>query len=62
MKTLLIESEKGRECVLQNPWPGHELQLYRNGSAAETLKGDRVNFKTGPGESIAFAMAAKQSH
>jgi alpha-L-fucosidase 2 len=53
VKTLLIESEKGRECVLQNPWPGRELLLQRNGQAAEKLAGECVRFKTSVGERIA---------
>ena len=54
VKTLLIESEKGRECVLQNPWPGRELVLNRNGQAAEKLTGECVRFKTSAGERIAI--------
>lgn len=54
IRGVLIESEKGRECVLQNPWPGREVRLRRNGKAAETLAGDRVRFKTAAGERIAL--------
>ena len=52
VRTLLIESEKGRECVLQNPWPDRELTLERNGRAAEKLAGERVRFGTRPEERI----------
>jgi hypothetical protein len=53
VKSLVIESEKGKSCTLQNPWRGKEMILYRNGRAAETLTGDTVTFKTTAGERIA---------
>jgi len=49
---LLIESEKGRECMLQNPWPGRGLQLQRSGGTTETLRGQRICFSTSVGEGI----------
>jgi hypothetical protein len=54
IKGLLIESEKGRECVLLNPWPGRELQLCRDREAAEILSGEEVRFSTSAGESISI--------
>jgi hypothetical protein len=54
VKSVLIESEKGRECTLQNPWPAREVALQRNGQAAEKLAGQRVHFKTSAGERIAL--------
>ncbi len=53
VKSLVIESEKGKSCTLQNPWRGKAMILYRNGRAAETLKGDTVTFETTAGERIA---------
>ncbi|MFC1738530.1 glycoside hydrolase family 95-like protein [Planctomycetota bacterium] len=50
----IIESEKGRDCTVLNPWPGKAVALYRNGSKAETLKGDRFTFKTKNGENISL--------
>lgn len=47
-----IVSERGRECNVQNPWPGKSVVLIRNGVKSETLSGDRVKFKTLPGEAI----------
>lgn len=47
-----LHSERGRHCTLVNPWPGQEIQLYRNGKAAERLQGDRVSFQTSTGEEI----------
>ncbi len=50
---LIIESEKGRECTLENPWLGSPVVLHRNGRRAEMLRGARVAFKTTAGERIA---------
>lgn len=47
-----ILSEKGRVCVLENPWPGKYVQLKRNGKVSEKLSGDILSFKTAPGESL----------
>ena len=52
VKSLLIESEKGRVCTLQNPWPGRRLALARDGGNAERLHGATVTFKTSAGERI----------
>jgi alpha-L-fucosidase 2 len=52
VQTLTIESERGRECVVQNPWPGHSLQLTRNGKPAEILSDECLRFKTAVGECI----------
>lgn len=51
---LTIESDKGRDCTLENPWPGKTLTLYRNGRKAERLTGDKVTFKTSIGEHISI--------
>jgi hypothetical protein len=55
VKSLTIESEKGRECTLENPWPGKTIGLTRNGRSAETLRGNRVAFKTSRGERITIS-------
>lgn len=49
-------SEKGRPCVLANPWPGKTIQLTRNGKKAETLKGDTIRFPTHANETIQVAI------
>lgn len=54
---LVIESEKGRECKLLNPWPDRTLALRRNGREAETLTGEIIRFKTQVGERIAIQPA-----
>ena len=55
---MLIESEKGRDCTLQNPWPGQDLVLQRNGQTTEKLTGERVQFKTTAGERVVVLPAA----
>lgn len=47
-----LTSEKGRRCVMENPWKGSDVQLWRNGKKAETLSGDRIEFATSEGENI----------
>ena len=47
-----IVSEKGRDCTVQNPWPGKTVQVVRNGKAAETAAGDRFTLKTAPNDVI----------
>ncbi len=49
-----ILSEKGRPCVFENPWPGKQVQLFRNGKKAEMLKGIHLIFKTVQNETIEF--------
>lgn len=47
-----LHSEKGRDCVVQNPWPGKTVRVTRDGKAAETVTGDRFTLKTSAGEVI----------
>jgi alpha-L-fucosidase 2 len=47
-----IQSEKGRPCTVQNPWPGRKVLLTRNGKAAESTGADRFTFPTTSGEII----------
>ena len=44
------ESERGRDCTIENPWPGEKVLVCRNGSKAETVVGDRFRLKTKTGE------------
>ena len=45
-------SEKGRPCILQNPWPGKTVQLARNGKKAERRTGEILTFQTSENETI----------
>ena len=47
-----IESEHGRRCILQNPWPGRELTFERDGRPGEKRSGEPITFPTSPGERI----------
>lgn len=48
-----IESEFATECVVQNPWQGHSIDLRRTpGGSSERLRGDRLRFSMAPGESV----------
>ena len=45
-----IQSEKGRDCTVVNPWPDKKVTLVRGGKPAEILQGNRFTFKGSPGE------------
>lgn len=47
-----IESEKGRDCRILNPWLGREIQVFRNGEKDPSLVGEELLFKTQRGERI----------
>ncbi|MCX6877883.1 MAG: hypothetical protein NTW21_29330 [Verrucomicrobia bacterium] len=51
-----IVSEKGRDCVVVNPWPGKKATLVRKGgrpgSSAETKQGERFTLETAVNETI----------
>ncbi len=51
-----IVSERGRDCLLVNPWPGRSVAVVRNGRKAETLAGDRLLLKTKVGEVISITV------
>lgn len=50
-----IRSERGRRCVVENPWPGREVVVVRDGVAAETVSGTRLVLATCAGEELRFA-------
>ncbi|WP_133995703.1 glycosyl hydrolase family 95 catalytic domain-containing protein [Dinghuibacter silviterrae] len=45
-----IVSEKGRTCVLQNPWPGRFLVVKSNKGRMERKSGEVISLPTLPGE------------
>jgi alpha-L-fucosidase 2 len=51
-------SEQGRDCVVQNPWPGQEVAIYRSSNKVTTAGGDRFTLKTQAGETLALARSA----
>lgn len=52
IENVKLVSEAGRPCILENPWPGHAVQLLRNGRKAEQLTGTTFAFPTGRGERL----------
>jgi alpha-L-fucosidase 2 len=52
VRLIIIESEKGKNCTIDNPWPDRKITLYREGKIAETLAGNNVTFATKAGELI----------
>jgi hypothetical protein len=49
-----ILSQKGGQCILQNPWPHTEATVYRNGKAAESVTGKLLTLSTTAGERLAL--------
>ena len=49
-----ILSENGGQCLVQNPWPGRDARVYRNGKAAEGLSGKLLTLSTTAGERLAL--------
>jgi len=47
-----ITSEKGGDCVVQNPWPDKSVRVIRNGQPTEVVSGPRFTLKTAFGETI----------
>jgi len=52
VKYVVLESEKGRDCNILNPWPGKTVVVLRNGFESKGISGDVLNFKTEPGEKL----------
>jgi hypothetical protein len=55
--SLTLESEKGRTCVVLNPWPGKTVSCERNGLPGEPVSGTLLRLKTTAGERIDLAPA-----
>ena len=48
-------SERGRDAIVETPWPGMAVAVTRNGQKAETLTGERLSLKTSVGETVGLA-------
>jgi len=57
VKYVRITSEKGRTCILVNPWQGKGIDAYRQGKKSETLAGGRVVLKTDVGGTVVLVPA-----
>ena len=55
IRELNLLSEKGRRCVVENPWPGRTVQLMLNGKVKKTLKGDTLSFRTREGRTYTLS-------
>jgi hypothetical protein len=55
-----LVSQAGETCCLQNPWPQSDVDLYRNGVKAETLRGPLLKFATRKEEKILVAPSGKR--
>ncbi|UKJ08316.1 glycosyl hydrolase family 95 catalytic domain-containing protein [Solitalea lacus] len=47
-----IISEKGRVCILENPWPDKVLLVKSNKRRTQQLNGERIQLPTLPGETL----------
>ncbi len=45
-----ITSEKGKDCTIVNPWPGHSVHVIRNGEPSPSVIGERFTLTTNPGD------------
>ena len=54
-----IQSEKGRDCTIVNPWPGKAVVVYRDGRKIAMLKGDRLVMKTTAGVTVVLGPEGK---
>jgi hypothetical protein len=50
VQSVQIQSERGRPCVVQNPWPGQAWGVLRQGQALEALPTEQAHLATQPGE------------
>ena len=56
-----LESHAGAPCRLRNPFPGEDVQLFRNETQAEKLSGSLLTFATSPGERIVVRTLRNES-
>lgn len=54
IQPVIILSEKGRDCTMVNPWPGHKVGLFQGGMLLNTLEGERFTFESKAGETYAL--------
>ncbi|NQU19639.1 MAG: hypothetical protein HQ567_00040 [Candidatus Nealsonbacteria bacterium] len=50
--SVVIESEKGRDCVLLNPWPHETVSVLRDDKQHQEMSGATLRFDTKPGEKL----------
>ena len=52
VQSVRIRSEQGRDCVIQNPWPGEAWVIVRSGQMPERLQTQQASLPTRPGETF----------
>jgi len=50
VRFVLIESERGRDCTVVNPWPGEEVTVLRAAGSKALVRGKRFTLETAEGE------------
>ena len=54
-----VHSEKGRPCVVENPWPDCSVAVQSDGEADQTVSGERFTLTTSPGQTLTLTCATK---
>ena len=61
VRSIIIESERGRPCRLQHPWAAGQAVLLQNDSGRHEIQhGQELTFSTSPGERIVVSVAPKK--
>jgi len=60
VKYAVIESEKGRECKILNPWQGRKIIIYRDGKENEIPSNRILKFNTEPGDRFILAPSGSE--
>jgi hypothetical protein len=55
-----LESERGGEALVANPWPGSTVDVYRGGKRRTTVGGDRLELDTRRGERLVLVRRGTQ--
>jgi hypothetical protein len=58
IQSILIESERGGICLLENPWPGRGVEVVRPGQPAGRIAGERLRLETRPGDTLSLRAAS----
>ena len=53
-----ILSEKGRDCIIENPWPGKKVRITSGKNKPKILAGNLLTIKTSVGETFILKPAA----
>jgi alpha-L-fucosidase 2 len=52
-----VVSQKGGSYVFTNPWPGQNVEVYRNGTDTGTVSGTKITIATSAGDTLDLAPA-----